>query len=171
MSILNTKEKWMLFAMMYFTIFLIICSSCFVNGNFHSRSTSEEKTIFELGSQLASLGMKINVFIDIMLLTKQIFNFDFIFWFWFRSIFIGSPEIKIKRVDSQNIYHRQLLNIYVGWDIFIGKERSYLQLNVDEYGDLASTLDFNVYDVKGNFKLHPIQGRISKRFNALYKSY
>ena len=78
---------------------------------------------------------------------------------------IGSPEIKIKRLDSN------LLNIYVGWNIFIGKDRSYLQLNVDEYGDLASTLDFNVYDIKGNFKLNSIDGRPSKCFNVLYKSY
>ena len=62
------------------------------------------------------------------------------------------------------------MNIYVGWDSIIGKER-YLQLNVDEYGNLASTLDFNVYDIKGNFKLNPIDGRPSKRFNVLYKSY
>ena len=161
---MNTEEKRVLFAMMYFTIFLIICSSCFVNGNFHSRFTSEEKTIFEFGSQLASLGMKNNLFIGMMLLAISSFNFDVLLWFWFWSIFIGSPEIKIKRLDSN------LLNIYVGWDIFIGKDRSYLQLNVDEYGNLASTLDFNVYDIKGNFKLNPIDGRPSKCFNVLYKS-
>ena len=63
------------------------------------------------------------------------------------------------------------MNIYVGWDIFIGKDRSYIELNVDENGGLASTLDFNVYDIKGNFKLNPIDGRPSKRFNVLLKSH
>ena len=63
------------------------------------------------------------------------------------------------------------MNIYVGWNIFIGKDRSYLQLNIDEYGGIASTLDFNVYGIKGNFKFNPISPRPRKRFNVLFKSH
>ena len=50
-------------------------------------------------------------------------------------------------------------------------DRSYLQLNVDEYGDLASTFDFNVYGIKGNFKFNPIEGKPSKGFNVSFKSH
>ena len=84
---------------------------------------------------------------------------------WIYIVFIGSPEIRIKKLDSQ------LRNIYVGWNIFTGIDRSYLQLNIDEYGDLASTLDFNVYGINGNFKFNPIEGRPSKGFNVSFKSY
>ena len=89
------------------------------------------------------------------------FNFD-------SYNFSGSPEIRIKKpydYDSETDFW----NIYVGWDYLGGgggtEDITYFQLNIDEYGDRASSLDFNWGGIKGNFKLNPINGRPSKCFN------
>ena len=91
------------------------------------------------------------------------------------TIFSGSPEIRIKKpfdFDAQTDFW----NIYVGWDSLGAgaggtEDITYLQLNIDEYGDRASSLDFNWGGIKGNFKLNPINGRPSKCFNLSHKSY
>ena len=98
------------------------------------------------------------------------------------NIFSGSPEIRIKKpfdFDAQTDFW----NIYVGWDslgaggtlldtiLGITDDITYFQLNIDEYGNRASDLDFNLGGIKGNFKLNPINGRPSKCFNFSYKSY
>ena len=78
-SISNTNEKYLLFTMIYLITVLIICLSYSGNGHFHSGFKAT--TLFELGSQLTSLGMQNYFFINIMILAMQLipFNFDFTF--------------------------------------------------------------------------------------------
>ena len=89
------------------------------------------------------------------------------------TILSGSPEIRIKgpfRYDRFGDGAFDPWNIYVGWDSLGAgaggtDDVTYFQLNIDEYGNRASNLDFNWGGIKGNFKLNPISGRPSKCFN------
>ena len=75
------------------------------------------------------------------------------------NIFSGSPEIRIKKpfdFDAQTDFW----NIYVGWDSLGAgaggtDDITYFQLNIDEYGNRASDLDFNLGGIKGHFKPLP----------------
>ena len=95
------------------------------------------------------------------------------------TILSGSPEIRIKRPVKYDRFGEEafdLWNIFVGWDSLGAgaggtDDITYFQLNIDEYGDRASSLDFNWGGIKGNFKLNPISGRPSKCFNFFLKSY